>query len=191
MSSSGLDPGEMKSAMRPMKVPRPVYKFALVGLVAVLMAAALLTPSLQKREPEYRPKCQANLRTISAALQQYAREHGGNFPDSLVELLQVDEFIADFLVCPATKQSPAKGSTTRQVMEELRINGPISYIYRGRNMNLSTAPDAVLVFEPADHHARGRGVVLVDGTVDFVDASEWIAPELNTGHNLPRGGSGE
>jgi hypothetical protein len=129
-----------------------------------------------------------HLRTIGQAIFSYAAEHGGNFPNSLEELVIAGKFSPEILVCPFTKDVPAAGPTTQAVTFELAHAHHNSYAYVGRGMNSSVSPDAVVAYQwPINSEGMGPFVLYGDGHVDEDSESEIyrIRSRLQMGHNPP------
>ena len=95
------------------------------------------------------------------------------------------------LICPATDDTPAKGPTSRALIDELANGGHLSYVYLGKGMTQSTNPNSVVMYESARNHASkpdaGINALYLDGHVDWIKqpkADAFIA-DLIASHNPP------
>lgn len=134
-------------------------------------------------------RCANNLRQIGIACLLYAKDNGGQFPDSLVELFKTGELKADSFVCPLTTDTPASGPTTQAAAANLAKLGHLSYDYAGKGLTDSAPRTAVVAYEPLTNHGgQGTNVVFADAHVEFVKAAEAakMVAELEAGHNPPR-----
>lgn len=79
---------------------RPSWTFAVVGLACLLLFVNVVWPRyLCEKEARKFCKCQSNCVKINTALEEYADQHGGRFPESLEEL--VPEYLEVIPTCPA------------------------------------------------------------------------------------------
>ena len=120
-----------------------------------MLVVTLLTPFVNMaKERSRRIDCEKNLRNISLALVSYASEHGEEFPKELKELYP--NYITNQAVfdCPGSKTvgSPDKPD----------------YIYIAGLKALSPAK-SVIVEDIGDNHGkRGKYLLRVDGSIDWV-----------------------
>ncbi|KJJ84569.1 protein containing Prepilin-type cleavage/methylation [Candidatus Omnitrophus magneticus] len=130
--------------------------FTLVELVIVLLlvgiAMVILNPVLNKiKERSIRIACADNMRVLSKALFIYAKEHDGNFSESLKTLYD-EKYISDtkLLDCPGT----------------LKIGGgdDPDYFYT-KNLSVRNSSDIVLISEKPNTHAGGENIVYVNSTI--------------------------
>jgi prepilin-type processing-associated H-X9-DG protein len=113
--------------------------------------AALMLPALnQARERARSANCQANLKQIGIACNQYADNHGGQFPESVDVLVSSQLLSSNTAHCPS---APAAGG--------------LSYTYcRGytpKNIYRILAFDA-----DGNHRNGGRNVLFCDGHVEWM-----------------------
>jgi prepilin-type processing-associated H-X9-DG protein len=116
-------------------------------------------------------RCAVNLRSIGLALNEYARGHGGHYPERLEELLAVEGVPPEVFVCPAdwrSTQGVAGGPTTAQAAERLRLA-------RGSYVLLTPRMIPPVVCEPlANHDGERMTVLFADGHVESVDAVDAV-----------------
>ncbi len=83
------------------KPPKEEVNWVAVGAVALLLLAAIsygITSFLRSRAEGQLAECTSNLAIIVAASNMYARDHGGQYPKSLDEL--VGKYMLDTPTCP-------------------------------------------------------------------------------------------
>jgi hypothetical protein len=164
---------------------------ALAASGAALIAWSLTASLGRAREPANRVKCASNMHQIGHAIQLYAAEHGGRFPDRLADLYLTLEVSSEMFVCASSTDEKATGATMQEVAHKLSDgNHHVSYIYTGRGLTLSTVNvDTVLLHERLDNHDNdGADCLFGDFHVEFATAP-WIrhmTKELSAGHNPPR-----
>lgn len=117
--------------------------------------------------PGSRKECTGNLETIGRAAIRYAETHQGNFPPSLVALLQAGGEITDAkqLACPNSDKKGRGGG----------------YVYiAGRTRK--DDPNAILAYEPLGNHKKNPGgnVLLVSGVVRWLDEKQHEAALAQT-----------
>ncbi len=81
--------------------PKEEVNWLAVGVVALVLLAAIgygITSFLRSRSENQLAVCTSNLAIIVAASNMYARDHGGQYPKSLDEL--VGKYMLDSPVCP-------------------------------------------------------------------------------------------
>ena len=120
-----------------------------------MLVVTLLTPFVNMaKERSRRVDCEKNLRNIRLALGSYALEHGGKFPKELKELYP--NYITDQAVldCPA---SNTVGGADRP-----------DYIYTAGLKALSPAKSVVVEDIDGNHGKRGKYLLRVDGSIDWV-----------------------
>ena len=131
----------------------------LVFVAAIFMlVVTLLTPFVNMaRERSRRIDCEKNLRNISLALRAYASEHGEEFPKELKELYP--NYITDQAVfdCPASKT--------------VGVPGRPDYVYTAGLKALSPAKSVVVEDIDGNHGKRGRYLLRVDGSIDWVKSA--------------------
>ena len=144
-----------------------------IAAAILILLVALVLPALNTRTMSPpRVRCASNMRQIGQALEIWASEHGGRFPDQLSDLLEED-LTASVFTCPSTKDTPASGATTRAIANNLTVGGHLSYIYLGKGLTIHATPDTVLLYEPiTNHQNRGMNVLFADGHVDFLQPKD-------------------
>ena len=128
----------------------------LIFVAAIFMLViTLLTPFVRMaKERSRRIDCEKNLRNIRLGLGAYASEHGEEFPKELKELYP--NYITDQAVfdCPA---SNTIGGVDRP-----------DYIYTAGLKALSPAKSVVVEDIDGNHGKRGKYLLRVDGSIDWV-----------------------
>ena len=122
----------------------------------------------------------------------YAGENGGRYPDDLAALLLTQDLSAEVFVCASSQGERAPGDTLQEQAKHLSDPLHMTYVYVGRGMRASTAPEAadtILAYEHLGHHNNdGMYFLYGDGRVEFQrrDAAQHLAAEVAAGHNPPR-----
>lgn len=172
-------------------------KLLIIVLVALLGGAVLvcgcmvsiLLPSLNRaREQANRVKCASNMRMIANAVQMYANQNRGVFPDTLDRLITAGFVQSDVFVCPSSSDTAAPGSDNKTQAANLQRGGHLSYVYVGKGLNTRAPANAVLAYEPMTNHSNdGTNILFADGTVQFVKAAQaqQIIAEVQAGKNPP------
>lgn len=118
------------------------------------------------------PSCVRQLNSLGMGLFLYARDHSGAFPDNLDQLIRVEGFKDDILIC-AWDDSVGKDHHEGTL--------PSSFVYLGKGMHEPLAPDAILIYEtPGIHAADGMNLVYGDGSVQYVSGAMQILQDLST-----------
>lgn len=124
------------------------------------------------REVANRVKCMSNLRQIGYALQLYAKDQGGHYPDDLAALLREDLPAAGF-VCPSSNDVPAAGKTPEEIAANMKLPRHCSYLYFGKGLAEPIDPNRVIAFdEPTNHQRNGINVLYGDGRVTWLSRAE-------------------
>jgi prepilin-type processing-associated H-X9-DG protein len=118
--------------------------------------------------------CTRNLVYIGQALQAYARDNGGRFPDDLRELVLRDDVQNHILVCPGSDDEYAPGDTPEEHAAALATGRHNSYVYLGKGVahGPDGRPDAkrVVVVEPLENHdGSGMNALYADGRTEWLD----------------------
>jgi len=128
----------------------------LLFVAAIFMVVVmLLTPFVDMaKERSHRVGCEKNLRSIYLALSAYASENGEEFPKELKALYP--NYITDQAVfdCPASNVAGTPGRP--------------DYIYTAGLKALSPAKSVVVEDIDGNHGKRGRNLLRVDGSIDWV-----------------------
>jgi prepilin-type processing-associated H-X9-DG protein len=181
--------------LAPKKKLSRTFKFAFgvaVGLflLACGVGAAVMIPHYNRtRLAAHRNVCASNLRKIGAALERYALDNGGKFPESLAKLMVVEKLDGELFLCPLGGQTVTRGETPQARADKLIFGSHLSYAYLGRGMNRRSGAGAgyatVMAYERLSNHGDGINVLFADGRVAFVpepQASKMIN-ELQAGKN--------
>jgi len=127
--------------------------------------------------------CRSNITELYGILKAYTSSHGGQFPDSLQELI-ASGVLTDthLLLCPNSSDVAAEGATTQSLVQDAQKPGRVSYIYAGKGLTENSPAESVLLFEPAGNHPGAGGHVLqVDGRVRFLPPAELKALTARVG----------
>ena len=167
MSDDAAVPPPAAAPSRPPR--RHVVRWVLVALLILATPAAIFTGVLTlyrhlMSTAEDTPGTR-RLHQIGVAIQAYAQDHGGAYPDSLADLATAQGLPADLPICPTS----APG-------------GPYEYLYKGRGLGeRSAANGTVLVYEPpAVNGGTGSHLLYADGS------QVWVA-KVNLDDELYRG----
>jgi len=129
----------------------------LVLVFGILMAVgAALAPLVRYNQIRLsRINCSNNLREIGLAMYIYARENGGNFPQSLSTLYE-EQYLADrgIMDCPASKRVGTPEQPDYEYKPGLSVRSP--------------SQDVLVGDDGGNHSGAGRNVLLVDGEVLWV-----------------------
>ena len=169
---AGMTPGRMALLLL-------VVLVALGGVIYVVMQPAIR----RARETSHRAACIGNLQQIGTALQMYASDWNGQFPDSLDPLVLNGTLSVDSLVCPSSGDTVVPGSTFPEQLANLAKGKHQSYVYVGKGLS-ALSPRQPVAYEPLHHHQNaGVHVLYSDGTVQFLPASVAVTalPQLALG----------
>ncbi len=110
------------------------------------------------------------MRQIGLAVQMYANDHGGQFPERLEDLLPAGiDITPEVFVCPSSSDTPATAPTTQQSATRMSSEpGHLSYVYLGKGLTDKAGADVLLAYEPVGHHGDKSHLLFVDGRVEFV-----------------------
>ena len=84
----------MKKPSQPIRQSQAGFSLAemMVVIVIIGLLATLVVPNvLRNLGKAYETTAKVNIKSLDQAVQEYAMDHGGNFPDSLEELIEKDE----------------------------------------------------------------------------------------------------
>ena len=147
----------------------------LASLVVVPLQISILLPALNRaREQANRVKCASNMRQLAMSLQMYASKNGGQFPDTLEDVLQADPSLSpSVFVCPSDNKNPSPGTSPQAIAADIASGQHDSYIYVGKGLTTSEPGDTVLLYEPLrDHNNQGMNVLYADGHVAFIRSAQ-------------------
>ena len=153
--------------------------------ICVVWAGARLASARQETRMTL---CVHNLKLMGLCLEHYANEHGGAFPERISGL--VPSYLPDveLLVCPQHRRDYAREQgrpyplTLQSTPEE--IDALSSYVLVP-GLTAACAPDTVVIYEKADHHAgSGRSLLYRDGHGAWESPENWRGGPPNP--NLPR-----
>jgi prepilin-type processing-associated H-X9-DG protein len=156
--------------------PRPKRSYKRIILISLcsiiglpLLLFGVLAPSLcRSSETANRVKCASNERQIGQALDLYAKEHAGRYPDTLAELLTTQDITPEVFICPSGNGEKAPGATPEEQANNLIAPKNLSYIYLGKGLTTSANPDTPILYEDLDNHDDdGANVLFTDGHVEW------------------------
>jgi hypothetical protein len=120
-----------------------------------------------------RVKCMSNLRQIGYALDLYATDNGGKYPDDFRALILHEDITDAVFVCPSSNDESDIGLTGQQAADSLLKPHNCSYIYLGKGLSSPVDAKRVIALEPlSDHDGEGISVLFGDGSVRFVEMAE-------------------
>jgi hypothetical protein len=167
----------------------PIVPIACGILIMAFVALAVWPAFQQMRQPGGRVPCGDHLRRIGQAMFLYANDHVGRFPAAIADLVDQGLSPKDF-VCPDSQDTVAQvGPTPQATGANIQSGGHLSYVILGQGFSYPAPRDAVLAYDPPEHHQnQGIHVLLGDGSIVWVDIRQArvILAELNSGHNPPR-----
>ena len=138
-------------------------------LLSLLVPALILTSVCSSIPAQiHRMHCQSNMRRIGYALQAYAHDHGGQFPDRLGTLIRTTDIQPWALVCDATGDQSSTAPTTQAVADDVDAGRNVSYTYLGGGLTAAAPADTVLLYEPLKNHGNRMNVLLADGSVEWL-----------------------
>jgi len=128
---------------------------AIAIIAVVLLAVSALLPSPNGSHSEPRVKSANNLKYIGLAIDLYAMEFAGSYPDTIEKLLTAEDITSAALIRPGQKE------------------GRRSYFYVGRGWKARDVPaNAVVAFEDPNMWRNGANVLFGDGHVEFVQTEQ-------------------
>jgi prepilin-type processing-associated H-X9-DG protein len=147
---------------------------------------AIMVPTMgMAKQSGNQMKCSANLKQIGLAIQLYANEHRGRYPDSLGDVMRTQDIDRTAFVCPATSHTIQPGSNEAVAIEIDAGEG--SYAYVGKGMKTPVGAKTVVAYEPLSNHGAGSNVLFGDGSVQFILAgqAEQMIKQIEAGRNPP------
>jgi prepilin-type processing-associated H-X9-DG protein len=150
---------------------RRAFALGILGLVCAsgLALGMVLLPRVTVcGESADRVKCASNLRQIGQALLIYANANSNVLPPDLPTLFRSSELTAEVMVCPISRDHPARGAHADVAAE---MTGPpnCSYKYRGSGLINPISSGYVVAYEPPSNHSGdGANALFGDGHVEFL-----------------------
>jgi type II secretory pathway pseudopilin PulG len=143
-------------------------------IVGILLCSLIPANEFSKRTAE-RARCASNLHQIGLAIQEYYQSHGGNFPDTLAQIIAGPDGVdGTVLICPTSTDTPAAVPattmpTTGQAIGALASAGHDSYVYCSCGWtDRSVPPDAIVAYEPVSHHGVGSYILFGDAHAEWI-----------------------
>lgn len=158
----------------------------------IVLAIGVLVLPVRKPTVSLRARCLSNLHQVSIALTMYGAERG-MYPPHLAQLVQDGYLPAGALVCPATSDTEAPGTSAAARARAVRSPAAgcrhCSYVFVAAGKPYADrAPGAVVLYDPPGNHKAGMWALFADGhhqEFDLRQAQALIA-ETRAGHNPPR-----
>ena len=173
-------------------------KRTLIILSCAVIAGIVLWFGLAVRKARaaaYRQHCASQLIALGQAILLYSNENGGSLPPSWAELCFTQDISSEFLVCPASGDTPASRRDLEATARQLVVGGHCSYRYVGAGNVHDLTPDVVLAVEKPAHHGGDSelNVLFVDGSVRHMTgaASRQILETIAQGARPVRYSGGE
>lgn len=178
------------SVPSPQPPPRKGPKTWVIALIAIGVGLSLVGTCavnvLNKIRGEVlKVHCEMNLKSIHTAMNHYANEHQGQYPESLEQLAQsAGPTLLRSFACYATADTPAP------TLDKLHEGGHLSYIYHGKGkLAANFGENDVLVYEPlSNHRGAGANVLFGDGHVEFLtpaNLAEYLARPATAPSTMP------
>jgi RNA polymerase sigma factor (sigma-70 family) len=108
-----------------------------------------------------------NLKQIGLALELYANDNRGKYPDNFGTLLLLVSLPPNSFVSRGSHDTPATGPTRRVMAANLTAGGHCSYSYLAGKLTEDLPPNAVLAYEDPTIWPDGAYVLYADGSVAF------------------------
>ncbi len=103
-------------------------------------------------------QCRENLESIWNALQRYKQDHGGGYPEELIDLYPGYVSHGSILVCPGRAKTESRGG----------------YKYAGRRASVAGADDIIVIDDAVDNHERTGALALYgDGSVERIRVRDY------------------
>jgi prepilin-type N-terminal cleavage/methylation domain-containing protein len=176
--------GALSDAAGRKAVPRPGRRgFTLLELlVTVAIIAVLLTlvglVAVKLREGATATNCVSNLVNLRMALQSYANDHSGRYPDPTASETPWETTVAKYIASPALLQCPADKEVFPAVGSsyDWRDTSDANTTLAGR-LASEARPDAVLVFEalPGWHQKGTMNAVLTNGSALTMEQEQCLS----------------
>jgi prepilin-type processing-associated H-X9-DG protein len=108
---------------------------------------------------------------ISGALLLYAKDHHGQYPDRLEDLVIGGYLTPEALVYPNSDETPARGDSSAALRASYELPGHVSYTYfgKGRKDSDFSKDDVLATDPPGKGEGGGSNVLFGDGHVTFLD----------------------
>jgi prepilin-type processing-associated H-X9-DG protein len=160
-----------------------VLMLVLGGTVYLLLPTGIVRDG----EPATRVRCASHLRQIGQALLLYQQQFG-EYPPSLAEVLATQDIGAEVFICPDSSDTPTQGNSAAEASVDLMRGGHLSYVYVPGQDPKTISPDAVLAYEPLEHHnGNGAHFLFADGHVELIakPLAQQMIVQLQAGGNPP------
>lgn len=154
-------------------------KAALVGMVALAVAAAAFVFLQLKFREANCNRCAGTLRSLWKAIEIYAEDYEGQFPPQLTVLTSQGYVDARFFLCSGLR-------STSFILDTKEVPVP-DYTYVYWPAGSQTPEGYPLIYDRlfSNHGAGGINVIRVDGVVIWDAGAEWL--RRFAGENRPAG----
>lgn len=164
--------GEDRSVV--LQILSPIGALAGIGVALFIFLLVMLPNCGMVSEKSRRVSCKANMKQIYLALQAYAKDYGGCFPqgnavEAFSTLRNGCYLSADtrILMCPSAHRHRCPGN------EELS-DKTVSYLYLGAGGSIGEMKgDSILVIERNGNHSVYGNVLFGDGEVKGLKGKDW------------------
>lgn len=113
-----------------------------------------------------------NLHQIGLGILLYSRDFGGQYPDTLANLIAYENMSTNVLIDPESNETPATDATTQQTIADVAKGGHQTFIYLGAGLTEKTADaNTLIAYEPLTVYGNGTNALFGDGH------GEWLTPE--------------
>jgi len=157
------------------------------GVVALVLGALLYVKLQEMQHTTRQTLCVHNLKFISMAMQQYAGDNAGSFPNSLSALYPKYLPQLEAYICPELfaefKKERGVSQTSSLKLDTADIDSLASYsLVPG--LSASGDKDTVVAYEKTDNHSgMGRSFLYLDGRGAWEPPVNWRGGPPNV--NLP------
>jgi len=152
---------------------KPLTISLLPGVVLMLLASVLLFVFLQGPGTYPRPRkvmCMANLKSLGAALRQYAADNDGRYPlgAQWCDLLREAAVDPERFTCPNDKKGPCSYAMNPDA--DPNDTGDIVLLFESRpGWNLAGGAELLTT---ENHQGQGCCVLFTDGHIEFVKTED-------------------
>jgi hypothetical protein len=126
-----------------------------------------MSPAKAAQMEAWKSASAKNLEQIGQALELYANDSKGKYPDNFGSLLLNVDLRPNSFVSRGSHDTPATGPTRRDMAKELIAGGHCSYSYLAGKLSQYLPPSAVLAYEDPTIWPDGAYVLYADGSVAF------------------------
>jgi prepilin-type processing-associated H-X9-DG protein len=141
----------------------------MMSMQSTAMMVSVLLPSLNRaREQANRVKSASNLRQMGQAIQMYANENKGKFPEEIGQLPATQDLTADVFVNPRKGSDPPPPDAMRGEAAAAWVRENSDYGYLGTGKDVRADSGVVVAFEKPHGLSDGINILFADGRVEFL-----------------------